>query len=122
MAKLDQLMREFQNELGADFYYMDVVGSDGLVIAELKLIQTETSSVSARYSMVVKLAGKVAEKLNLGDIEDNLITVSNSHVMMKLLGDGSYFVVLSVPKDAPLGVARMLLNEYAERLWDAIPR
>jgi predicted regulator of Ras-like GTPase activity (Roadblock/LC7/MglB family) len=122
MAKLDQLMREVQNELGTDFLYMDIVGSDGLIIAELRLSDRDTTAVTARYSMIAKLASKVAEKLNLGDIEDNLITVGKSYVMMRLLGDGSYFVVLSVTRKASLGVVRMLLKDYAGQLWDAIPR
>jgi predicted regulator of Ras-like GTPase activity (Roadblock/LC7/MglB family) len=122
MAKLDQLMQEINNELGSDFYYMLIVGSNGLSIAFLNRIERDFDALAARQSMVNKLAGKVAEKLDLGDVDDNLITNNNSYVLTQLLGDATYFAVLGLAKDASLGVARMLLKEYAQSLWDAIPR
>ncbi|TLN21081.1 hypothetical protein FDZ74_05200 [bacterium] len=122
MAKLDQLIREIQTELGADFLYMEVVGSDGLSIAGANLTSLDVAAVAARLTMVVKLAGKVADKLNLGEVEENLITVDKGYSLMHELGDGSYFVVLGLARDAALGVARMLMKDYSEQLWDAIPR
>lgn len=122
MAKLDQLMQEINNELGSDFYYMLIVGSNGLSIAFLHRIERDFDALAARQSMVNKLAGKVAEKLDLGDVDDNLITNNNSYVLTQLLGDGTYFAVLGLAKDSSLGVARMLLKEHAQSLWDAIPR
>jgi predicted regulator of Ras-like GTPase activity (Roadblock/LC7/MglB family) len=122
MAKLDQLMQEINNELGSDFYYMLIVGSNGLSIAFLHRIERDFDALAARESMVNKLAGKVADKLDLGEVDDNLITNNNSYVLTQLLGDGSYFAVLGLAKDASLGVARMLLKENAQPLWDAIPR
>ena len=122
MAKLDELIREIQNELGADFRYMNVVGSDGLPIAGANVVDVNAEAVAARYTLVAKLATKVAEKLNLGDVDDNLITVDSAYVLMEMLGDESYFVVLGLSREAPLGVARMVLKEYADQIWDAIPR
>lgn len=122
MAKLDQLIREIQTELGADFLYMEVVGSDGLSIAGANLTSLDVAAVAARLTMVAKLAGKVADKLNLGDVEENLVTVDKGYSLMHELGDGSYFVVLGLARDAALGVARMLMKDYSEQLWDAIPR
>ncbi len=122
MAKLDQLIREIQTELGADFLYMEVVGSDGLSIAGTNLTALDVAAVAARLTMVAKLAGKVADKLNLGDVEENLVTVDKGYSLMHELGDGSYFVVLGLARDAALGVARMLMKDYSEQLWDAIPR
>lgn len=122
MAKLDELIREIQNELGADFRYMNVVGSDGLPIAGTSVVDVDTDSVAARYTLVTKLASKLAEKLNIGDVDDNLITVDSAYVLMEMLVDESYFVILGLSREAPLGVARMLLKEYAGQIWDAIPR
>ena len=122
MAKLDELIREIQNELGADFRYMNVVGSDGLPIAGANVVDVNAEAVAARYTLVAKLATKMAEKLNLGDVDDNLITVDSAYVLMEMLGDESYFVVLGLSREAPLGVARMVLKEYADQIWDAIPR
>jgi predicted regulator of Ras-like GTPase activity (Roadblock/LC7/MglB family) len=122
MSKLDQIIKDIQNELGADFLYMEVVGTDGLSIANANVTNIDVSAVAARFTMVGKLASRVADKLNLGALEENLITIQNGYGLMHELGDGSYFVVLGLAKDAALGVARMLLKDYSEQLWDAIPR
>ncbi|MBI9052063.1 MAG: roadblock/LC7 domain-containing protein [Anaerolineaceae bacterium] len=122
MAKLDELIREIQNELGADFRYMNIVGSDGLPIAGTTVADVNTEAVAARFTLIVKLASRVADKLHLGEVDDNLVTLDDAYILMELLGDESYFVILGLSKEAPLGVARMLLKEYADQLWDAIPR
>jgi predicted regulator of Ras-like GTPase activity (Roadblock/LC7/MglB family) len=116
------LIKEIQNELGADFLYMDIVGTDGLPIAGLSAVNIDTSAVAARFALIGKLAIKVADKLNVGDVEDNLITINTSYALMHMLGDGSYFAVMGLAKAAPLGVVRMLMKDYSEQLWDAIPR
>jgi len=122
MAKLDQLIGEINNELGSDFHYMLVVGSNGLNIAYSHRVEHDYDALAARMSMITKLAGKVAGKLNLGEVDDNLITISSAYILTQLLGDGSYFAILGLAKDASLGVARMLLKEYTQPLWEAIPR
>lgn len=121
MAKLDQLIKEIQNELGPDFYYMEIVGSDGLSIAGTKVVNMDTVAIAARFALVDKLAMKVADKLNLGEVEDNLISINTSYALMHRLGDGSYFAVIGLARTAPLGVVRMLMKDYSEQLWDAIP-
>lgn len=123
MTKLDQLLQEIRNEIGADLLYIDIVGTDGLSISDLNLTSTaDTSSISARWGLAAKLTIKVADKLNLGEVEDDLITIDSRYAMMHMLGDGSYFVVLGFKKEAPLGVVRMILRDYSEQLWDAVPR
>lgn len=122
MSKLDQLIEEIQNELGSDFYYMGIVGSDGLLITMKSRVDRNYDTIAARMSMLHKLATKVSDKLNLGEVEDNLITANTAYAISQLLGDGSYFAFVGLSKDATLGVARMVLKEYADQLWDAIPR
>lgn len=122
MSKIEQLLQDIHNELGADFISIDVVGADGLSIASRRATAEDTSANIARLTMVMKLAIRVAEKLNVGEVEDDLITTDTSYIMARVLGNESYFVVLSLSKNAALGVARMLINEYADQLWNAIPR
>ncbi|MEN6408757.1 MAG: roadblock/LC7 domain-containing protein [Anaerolineaceae bacterium] len=122
MSKLDQIIQDIHNELGADVHYIEIVGSDGLSIADAHYVNVDTSAISARFSLVARLASKVADKLDLGEVEDNLITLNNAASLMHMLGDGSYFAIIGLAKDAPLGVVRMMLKDYSEQLWDAIPR
>ena len=122
MSKLDELIREIQNELGADLRYIGIAGTDGLPIAQLNMVDVDTDAVAARYALIAKLSQKVSDKLKLGDVEDNLISLDSAYSMVHMLGNGSYYAFLGFHKDAPIGVFRMVMKEYSEKLWDAIPR
>ena len=123
MAKLDLLIQQFRSELGADFISTDVVGMDGLSIGGGSIDPNFNSTdASARFSMVMKLAAKVSGKLGLGKVEDNLVTTDKAYIIARFLGDGSYYWGVAVTRNATLGTVRMLLNEYADQIWDAIPR
>jgi predicted regulator of Ras-like GTPase activity (Roadblock/LC7/MglB family) len=58
MAKLDQIIHDIHNELGADMLFIDVVGTDGLSIAAERTQNLDTAAIAARFSLVEKLAIK----------------------------------------------------------------
>ncbi len=123
MNKLEQLLGEVRSELGSEFVSADVVGMDGLSIAGGSADPNfDASAASARFAMVVKLGQKVSDKINMGEMDDLLVTTNGAYILARLLGDGSYYWSLAVTRDATLGMVRMLMNEYADQLWDAIPR
>ncbi len=122
MAKLDQILQEFRTELGGDFIASDVVGMDGMAIASNYAdASIDSEAASARFAMVMKLASKVSDKLNLGGVADNMATSDQMIILTRFLGNGSYFWGVGVPKDATLGSVRLTMDEYADRIWDAIP-
>ena len=123
MSKLDQILQQFRSELGADFVSTDVVGMDGMSIAGGSVDPNfDGTEASARFSMVMKLAGRVSEKLGMGAVDDNLVTTDKAYVIARFLGNGSYYWGVAVTRNATLGTVRMMMNEYADQLWDAIPR
>lgn len=123
MTKLDESIQKIRNELAADFVGTDVVGMDGMSIAGLSLDPNYDNSVaSANFSMVMKLGEKVCAKTNMGKLDDNLVTTDKVYILTRFLGNGEYFWGLTVTRNATLGSVRMLMNEYADQLWDAIPR
>lgn len=122
MAKLDQLLQDIRIELGGDFIATDIVGSDGISIAGASAdANFDSSTASARLAMVMKLSSKVSEKLAVGTMQETMATTDSAILLARYLGNGSYFWVLAVPKDATLGSVRMTMNEYQGKLWDAIP-
>lgn len=122
MAKMDDILFDVRNQLGAEFISTEIVGMDGLPIAGNAIDPNFDSSViSARLAMVMKLSTKVAGKMSMGNVEDNLVTTEKNFILVRFLGDGSYYWRISVTKDATLGVIRMLMTEYADQLWDSIP-
>lgn len=123
MNKIEQLLGAVRSELGSDFVSTDVVGMDGLSIAGGSADPNfDGAAASARFAMVVKLGQKVSDKINMGQMDDLLVTTNGVYVIARFLGDGSYYWGLAVTKDATLGMVRMLMNEYADQIWDAIPR
>jgi len=122
MSTLNDLLQEVRSELGADFVATDVVGMDGISIAGGSVIPDFDAEVaSARFAMVMKLANKVSNKIDMGSVDDNLITTDKGFLLSRFLGDGSYYWGMAVTKDATLGMVRMLMKEYSSKLWDAIP-
>lgn len=123
MATVQDLLDEFRTEIGADFVSTDVVGMDGLSIAGMSADPNfDGSAASARFAMVMKLASKVADKIEMGEVDDTLTTTDRAYILTRFLGNNSYYWGVAVTREATLGVVRMLMNEYADQLWDAIPR
>ncbi len=123
MTKLEQLLGNVRSELGSDFVSTDVVGMDGLSIAGGSADPNfDAAAASARFAMVAKLGQKVSNKINMGDMDDILVTTDAAYIVCRFLGDSSYYWGLAVTREATLGMVRMLMNEYADQLWAAIPR
>ncbi len=122
MAKLDQLLQQVRTTLGAEFVSTDVFGMDGLSIAGGSVDPNfDGSEASARFTMVMKLGTKVSNQLGIGAVDDNLVTTDHAYILARFLGNGSYIWGLAVTRDATLGSVRLLMNEYADQLWEAIP-
>lgn len=123
MGKIDDILQDMRSELGAEFVSTDVVGMDGLSIAGGSVDPNfDATAASARFAMVMKLASKVADKIEMGMVDDALTTTDQVYILTRFLGDGSYYWGLAVTKDATLGLVRMMMDEYVDRLWDAIPQ
>ncbi len=122
MAKIDQILQQVRANIGADFVASDVFGMDGLSIAGISADPNFNGQEAAtRYTMVMKLGQRVSSQLGLGAVEDNLTTTDKAFVISRFLGNGSYCWGLAVTKDATLGQVRLVMNEYADALWDSIP-
>ena len=124
MTKLDQLLQQIRNEIGGDFISMSISGSDGIAIARETVNPDKKASdeTTTRALMVLQLAKKVSEKLGLGEFEENMLTSDKIYGLLSYLGDGSYSCTVAVTKKATLGTVRMIIDDYASQVWDAIPR
>lgn len=123
MTKLEQLLQQVRTELGPDFIATDVVGMDGISIAGGSVNPNFSSAdASARFAMVMKLAVNVSKKLSLGEVEDGLVTTDQYYILTRFLGDGSYYWNVTVTRNATLGAVRLVMNEYMDQIWQAIPK
>lgn len=123
MTKLEQLILQVRNEVGTSFISTSVIGMDGLsIIGAAADSHMDRNDADARAAMVMKLSSNISKKLSLGEVDDLLITSDRHYVLLRFLGDSSYIWGLVVARDAILGSVRLIMNEYAAQLWDAIPR
>jgi predicted regulator of Ras-like GTPase activity (Roadblock/LC7/MglB family) len=122
MSKLEELIQQVRAELGADFISTDVVGMDGLSIAGGSMDPNfNATDASARFAMVMKLAERVSAKVGMGKVDDNLVSTDKAYIISRFLGDNTYYWGLAVTRNATLGSVRLIMNEYAPQIWDAIP-
>jgi predicted regulator of Ras-like GTPase activity (Roadblock/LC7/MglB family) len=70
----------------------------------------------------MELATKVCSKVGLGKVEDNLTTSDKAYIIARFIGDGSYYWVVAVTRNATLGTVRMLMNEYSDQIYSILPR
>ncbi|HTX78980.1 MAG TPA: hypothetical protein VMC62_04895 [Longilinea sp.] len=123
MAKLEQIIQQIRSELGADFISTDIVGMDGISIAGGSISPDfDANDAAARFAMVMKLAARVGDKVGMGKVDDNLVTTDKAYLISRFIGNGSYYWGLAVTRNATLGSVRIMMNEYSDQLWDAIPR
>jgi predicted regulator of Ras-like GTPase activity (Roadblock/LC7/MglB family) len=123
MSKIDDLLQEVRTEIGSDFISTDVVGMDGLSIGGIATAPDfDAAAASARFAMVMRLAKNVSGKIQMGSVDDSLVTGKQAYILTRFLGDESYYWGLAVTRDAVLGVVRMVMEDYADQIWDAIPR
>jgi predicted regulator of Ras-like GTPase activity (Roadblock/LC7/MglB family) len=123
MAKLNDLLQEMANEMPG-IISTDVVGMDGLSIAHYATSpEFDAEAAAAQFALVMKLVQKTIGQLKAGAVEDNLVTTNHAYVITRFLGSGSYYLSIAVNKEtASLGNVRLISRQYADLLWDAIPR
>ncbi len=123
MASMKDLLKEMAGEIPG-FVAGDIVGVDGVSIAgHTTDPQFNAEGAAAQFALAMKLLGKSVAMLKLGELEDNLLTTEKSFVIVRMLGDGSYYLLIAVNKaDANLGNVRLMARQFADALWAAVPK
>jgi predicted regulator of Ras-like GTPase activity (Roadblock/LC7/MglB family) len=124
MAKINEVIKQFRDEVGGDLIQVSITGIDGMSIARESIItdQEMAEQMTGRALMALNTAKRVTEKLKMGEYQETILTTDKAYIYAKFLGDGSYTLMVSVTRKATLGTIRMLIEEYAPKIWDAIPR
>jgi predicted regulator of Ras-like GTPase activity (Roadblock/LC7/MglB family) len=124
MAKLDDLVKELRAEFGGDMIQCSICGPDGMSIARETTLTdlANADMLTGRAVMAAETGKRAVGKLKLGNFEEIILTTTKAFIFSKAIGDGSYTILCSFTNKATLGTMRMLIEEYADRIWDAIPR
>lgn len=114
---LAELAGELDGLLG-----LGVMDMDGVAIATYvpsgSIISVELTA--AQLAMVMRLSKSTADKLRLGELDENLLTTSSRYILTRPVGNHCYLAMV-LSRDAILGMVRLIAQDYASRLYQALP-
>lgn len=120
-VELDSIIDDIRIDLDTDFIAMNIVDLDGMSVAGAKAVDEFDSDVaSAHFTMVMKLAQKISENMDIGAVRENLVSTESFFIFSRYLGDGSLYWLLATSKGTTLGIVRTLMDEYEQRIWGAL--
>jgi predicted regulator of Ras-like GTPase activity (Roadblock/LC7/MglB family) len=122
MTKLQELLIEMSSEIPG-FIAASVTGMDGLGIATHSLApDLDVTLLNAQFPFIMKLDSKSSALFN-DKMEEGLTTTDDSYLIYRFLGDGSFYLGLAADKKtASLGNLKLIVKQFADRLWQLIPR
>ncbi len=77
---------------------------------------------AAQLAVVVRLCSLTADKLKLGDFDENLITTASKYVLTKALTSDFYLAMILSKESTTLGMARLVAREQAAQVYQALPK
>ena len=105
------------------FAACSVVGMDGLAIAQHTTTQLDPEAISALMTTIFKLVDESVTKLDVGVLEDNLLTTENHFVLMRFFPGKKYLLAILADKNiSSLGNLRLVSKMYCERIAKILPQ
>jgi len=118
---VQEILWEVEAELGAGFVATHVARLDGQILAARPHDpDVDAGLASAFLAVVMSLSLEVAGQLDMGEVEDSLITTDRTAIVSRLLAGSGCYWELTVVKSTSLGMVRMVMGSYAGRLRQAL--
>lgn len=123
MNKLTNLLKEMGEEIPG-LSATAIVGMDGLPVAQYSTAtEFDIEIAAAQFALIMKSLQKTCDQLGNNNVEDTFVTTTSSYLMTLFLGDGSYYLVVAIDKNSgTLGNLRLITKQFADALWNAIPK
>ena len=87
-----------------------VMGMDGLAVQQyISVGEYDVETVGVEYGKVIDEIKSASTLLNLGEIEEIMVTTKGKDVLLRMLAP-EYYIAFVVNHDATLGKARYLLR------------
>ncbi len=91
-----------------------IIDKDGIVIEEIvRQNQKSAQELAIEYATVMKEIIKVTDVLNLGELEEILVSTENSVIVIRLI-TRFYYLILVVSNDGNIGKAKYLAKRTAD--------
>lgn len=123
MSKLDNLLKEMADEIPG-ILSTSIVGMDGLGLAQyVPDPNFDVEIAEAQFAVVMQVVQKTAGQLGDDEVEDNLVSTPNAFILTRFIGDKSMYLGIAVDrKSGNLGNIRLVGRNFADALWDAVPK
>ena len=123
MSQLEDVLQELERDVD-NFISTDVVDLEsGMSMGGRSADPNFDGSVAAAaFTDVVKKYRKAFELLDMDpeSLQDILGTAEDVLVITRIIGDRSYYHGLAITKDGNLALARKMMEQYEERIVDAV--
>lgn len=119
--ELDLMVHKFVTEMGTDLITTFVAGTDGDIIAgESNDPNFNSKIAAASIPLILQLAARAGGKVGLGQVDNNMTSTDKVNIIARFIGDSSFCWGVVVLRNSPLGYIRMMMNEYANKIWATI--
>jgi predicted regulator of Ras-like GTPase activity (Roadblock/LC7/MglB family) len=122
MSKLDDLLKEMSTEV-TGYIACTLVGRDGMNVASYVVPKSmDPDAIGAQMTTLFNLVDDSAQKLGVGEVDDNLITTEYAYILLRYLPGKSYhLVLLTYRKAGNLGNMRLVCKNFTDRISRALP-
>ncbi len=121
-AKVKGMIQDILGEMKEEipgFMGAVVVDNDGVATGAVSDDPNYHPEIAAtQLARLMELVTQVSEKVSLGEMENALITGASGYLLAENLGDGSLHIGVSLNQDATPGLARVIMRDYADRIWE----
>src|SRR3990167_5241591 len=93
-----------------------IISRDGIAVQNYIKSErfSDTETFAVEYSMIVDCIKKSSDSLNIGSIDEVVISASNFTTLIRLINQ-DYFILLVIVSDALAGRAKFILKNTADR-------
>lgn len=122
MPKLKDILADLVTEIPG-FLAVSIVGLDGLTLAANSIGNVDYKTVNTHFAQVVQLLLKTLNQLGKPAFDEFLVTTDQTYLLVRFIGSGSYWLGIAIDrKKGSLGSLRLIARQYADDIWNAIPR
>jgi predicted regulator of Ras-like GTPase activity (Roadblock/LC7/MglB family) len=122
-ANMNELVSEMARAVNG-IWMVTLIDSDSMVLASWQSPDNRvTPEGLGGFMQIFNNAVTIFKQSPLGfsRFEDIIFSTTNLHQVIKPIADANCFIVISAPRNVPLGMIRNMCNNYAPRLEQALP-
>jgi predicted regulator of Ras-like GTPase activity (Roadblock/LC7/MglB family) len=123
----DANMKDIVSEMArgvAGIWLITVIDSDSMVLASWQAADNKVSPEAlGGFMRIFNNAVNIFKQSPLGftRFDDIIFSTTQLHQVIKPIAEATCFLIVSAPRNVPLGMIRTMCNNYAPRLEQSLP-